>query len=40
MLNEQGTTVLIATHNRELLRDTGKRTYKLDNGNFTLEGTV
>ncbi len=35
-LNLQGTTVLIATHNRELFRGTGKRVFKLDGG--TLSG--
>jgi cell division transport system ATP-binding protein len=36
-LNEQGTTILIATHNRELLRNTGKRTLRLDGGTLTQE---
>lgn len=31
-INLQGTTILIATHNRELFRDTGKRVLKLDAG--------
>ena len=31
-LNAQGTTILIATHNRELFRGTGKRVFKLDGG--------
>lgn len=31
-INIQGTTVLIATHNRELFRNTGKRVLKLDGG--------
>ncbi|HEX8949549.1 MAG TPA: cell division ATP-binding protein FtsE [Dissulfurispiraceae bacterium] len=35
-LNRQGTTILIATHNRELFRGTGKRVFKLDGG--TLAG--
>ena len=37
-LNDQGTTILIATHNRELLRNTDKRTLKLDGGCLTREG--
>jgi len=36
-LNDQGTTILIATHNRELLRNTGKRILKLDGGSFARE---
>ena len=36
-LNDQGTTILIATHNRELLRDTGKRILKLESGAFARE---
>ena len=36
-LNDQGTTILIATHNRELLRNTDKRTL-LDGGCLTREG--
>ena len=36
-INVRGSTVLIATHNRELFRNTGKRVLKLDNGNFTGE---
>ncbi len=36
-INIQGTTVLIATHNRELFRHTGKRVFKLDNGNLAGE---
>ncbi len=31
-INIQGTTILIATHNRELFRNTGKRVLKLDSG--------
>lgn len=31
-LNNQGTTILVATHNRELLRDTGKRILTLSGG--------
>lgn len=33
-INLQGTTILIATHNRELFRNTGKRVLKLDGGNL------
>jgi cell division transport system ATP-binding protein len=33
-INLHGTTVLIATHNRELFRNTGKRILKLDGGNL------
>ena len=36
-LNDQGTTILIASHNRELLRHTGKRLLKLDCGSFARE---
>jgi cell division transport system ATP-binding protein len=36
-INLQGTTVLIATHNRELFRGTGQRVIRLDNGNFSGE---
>lgn len=36
-INTKGSTILIATHNRELFRNTGKRVLKLDNGNFTGE---
>ncbi|MEW6584019.1 MAG: cell division ATP-binding protein FtsE [Nitrospirota bacterium] len=37
-INTRGTTILIATHNRELFRDAGKRILKLDFGNFVGEG--
>jgi cell division transport system ATP-binding protein len=37
-INARGATILIATHNRELFRDTGKRILKLDFGNFVGEG--
>ncbi|MCL5024552.1 MAG: cell division ATP-binding protein FtsE [Nitrospirae bacterium] len=30
-INARGTTIVIATHNRELFRDTGKRVFRLDN---------
>jgi cell division transport system ATP-binding protein len=33
-INIQGTTVIIATHNRELFKHTGNRILKLDNGNL------
>jgi len=36
-LNDLGTTILIASHNRELLRNTGKRILKLDGGSFARE---
>lgn len=36
-INIRGTTILIATHNRELFRDTGKRVFRLDNGNMVSE---
>ncbi|MBS1112927.1 MAG: ftsE [Nitrospirae bacterium] len=36
-INARGTTVLIATHNRELFRNTGRRVLKLDFGNFAGE---
>jgi len=34
-INLQGTTVLIATHYRELFRNTWKRIFRLDEGNLT-----
>jgi cell division transport system ATP-binding protein len=36
-INATGTTIIIATHNRELFRDTGRRVLKLDNGNLVSE---
>jgi len=36
-INATGTTVLIATHNKELFRNTGRRVIRLDNGNITGE---
>ncbi len=36
-LNAQGATTLIATHNRELFRNSGKRVLKLDGGAFASE---
>jgi len=38
-INVKGTTILIATHNRELFRDTGRRVLRLDTGNFVGEET-
>lgn len=38
-INVKGTTILIATHNRELFRDTGRRVLTLDTGNLVGEGT-
>lgn len=38
-INLKGTTILIATHNRDLFRNTGKRVLRLDNGNFVGEET-
>ncbi|MFZ5906995.1 MAG: cell division ATP-binding protein FtsE [Nitrospirota bacterium] len=37
-INARGATILIATHNRELFKDTGKRILRLDFGNFVGEG--
>jgi cell division transport system ATP-binding protein len=36
-INARGSTILIATHNRDLFRNTGKRVLKLDFGNFAGE---
>lgn len=36
-INARGTTILLATHNRELFRNSGKRVIKLDFGNFAGE---
>ena len=36
-INLRGTTILIATHNRELFRNSGKRVMRLDNGNLVGE---
>jgi cell division transport system ATP-binding protein len=38
-INARGTTILIATHNRELFRNTGRRVLKLDFGNLVGEET-
>jgi cell division transport system ATP-binding protein len=37
-INAKGSTILVATHNRELFRGTGRRVLKLDNGNLVGEG--
>lgn len=39
-INARGATILIATHNRELFRNTAKRVLKLDFGNFVGEEIV
>jgi cell division transport system ATP-binding protein len=36
-INIKGTTVLIATHNRELFRNTGRKVLRLDTGNLVGE---
>ncbi|MGE5300463.1 MAG: cell division ATP-binding protein FtsE, partial [Acidobacteriota bacterium] len=36
-INAKGTTVLIATHNRELFRNSGRRVIRLDMGNLVAE---
>jgi cell division transport system ATP-binding protein len=36
-INSRGTTVIIATHNRELFRNTAKRVFLLDAGNLVRE---
>lgn len=36
-INARGATILIATHNRELFRNTGRRVLRLDNGNLVGE---
>jgi cell division transport system ATP-binding protein len=36
-INAKGATILIATHNRDLFRNTGRRVLKLDFGNFVGE---
>lgn len=36
-INARGTTILIATHNRELFRNTGRKVLKLDFGNLVGE---
>jgi len=37
-IHAKGTTIIIATHNRELYRNTGKRVLRLDSGNLVGEG--
>jgi len=36
-INARGATILIATHNKELIRQTGRRVFKLHNGDFVGE---
>ena len=36
-INARGTTILVATHNRELLKSTGNFIFRLDGGNLTEE---
>jgi len=36
-INARGTTVVIATHNRELYRNTGRRVFRIDGGNIVGE---
>ncbi|RMG75065.1 MAG: ATP-binding cassette domain-containing protein, partial [Nitrospirae bacterium] len=36
-INAKGTTILFATHNRDLYRNTGKRVLKLDSGNLVYD---
>lgn len=36
-INARGTTILVATHNKELFRNTGRRVLCLDNGNLVGE---
>ncbi len=36
-INARGATILIATHNRELFKNTGRRVLRLDNGNLVGE---
>lgn len=36
-IHAKGTTILVATHNRELYRNTGKRVLRLDSGNLVGE---
>jgi len=37
-INAKGTTILIATHNRDLFKNSGKRVIRLDAGSFVGEG--
>lgn len=36
-INAKGTTILIATHNRELYRNSGKRVFRIEDGSLTGE---
>jgi cell division transport system ATP-binding protein len=36
-VNAQGTTVVVATHDRELIRRVGRRSIRLDNGRLVSE---
>jgi cell division transport system ATP-binding protein len=36
-INAKGTTILVATHNRELYRNSGRRVIRLDTGSFVSE---
>jgi cell division transport system ATP-binding protein len=36
-INARGTTVLLATHNKELYKNTARRVFVLDNGNLVME---
>lgn len=36
-INARGTTIVIATHNRELYRNTGRRVFRIDGGNMVGE---
>jgi cell division transport system ATP-binding protein len=36
-INAKGTTILIATHNKDLFRDTGKRVFRMDSGSIVRE---
>jgi len=36
-INAKGTTVVIATHNRELYKNTGRRVFRLESGNIVSE---
>ncbi len=37
-INTKGVTILVATHNRELFRNSGRKVFVLDNGNLIGEG--
>jgi cell division transport system ATP-binding protein len=39
-INARGTTVVIATHNRELFRTSGRRVFTLADGNLTAEARL